>query len=215
MADAAAPAGPRPRPAMLLALLALAAVVGLVVSLAAWGFLEGVHQIQVGVFEDLPARRSATTTARRPGGRCRCSRSPASSSRSRSCGCRAMAATPGRRPGDGTDAPIELPGVMLAAAATIGLGLVLGPEAPLIALGGGLGILAVALVRRDAPDQVARVVAAAGSFAAVSFIFGSPMIAAVILIEATGLGGPPPDGAHPGACSPPGSARWSRSAWGR
>jgi hypothetical protein len=34
------------------------------------------------------------------------------------------------------------------------------------------------------------VVAAAGSFAAVSFIFTSPLIAAVILIEASGLGGP-------------------------
>jgi hypothetical protein len=33
------------------------------------------------------------------------------------------------------------------------------------------------------------VVAAAGSFSALSFIF-SPVIAAVILIEATGLGGP-------------------------
>lgn len=33
------------------------------------------------------------------------------------------------------------------------------------------------------------VVAAAGSFAAVSLIFGSPLIAAVILIEATGIGG--------------------------
>jgi hypothetical protein len=34
------------------------------------------------------------------------------------------------------------------------------------------------------------VIAAAGSFAAVSFIFESPLIAAIILIEATGLGGP-------------------------
>jgi hypothetical protein len=34
------------------------------------------------------------------------------------------------------------------------------------------------------------VVAAAGSFSALSFIFTSPLIAAVILIEATGLGGP-------------------------
>jgi H+/Cl- antiporter ClcA len=34
------------------------------------------------------------------------------------------------------------------------------------------------------------VVAAAGTFAAVSMIFSSPLIAAIILIEATGLGGP-------------------------
>jgi H+/Cl- antiporter ClcA len=76
---------------------------------------------------------------------------------------------------------------MLAALATIGLGLVLGPESPLIALGSGLGILAVRLARKDAPDQVQAVVGAAGTFAALSFIFGSPLIGAVILIEAVGL----------------------------
>ena len=37
-------------------LLLLAAVVGVVVSLAAWGFLGLVHQIQVGVFDDLPGQ---------------------------------------------------------------------------------------------------------------------------------------------------------------
>jgi hypothetical protein len=36
---------------------------------------------------------------------------------------------------------------------------------------------------------VAEVVAAAGTFAAVAFLFGSPLIAALILIEASGLGG--------------------------
>ena len=37
-------------------LLVLAALVGLIVSAAAWGFLELVHEIQVGVFEDLPGK---------------------------------------------------------------------------------------------------------------------------------------------------------------
>ena len=32
----------------------VAALVGLVVSLASWAFLESVHQIQGGVFGDLP-----------------------------------------------------------------------------------------------------------------------------------------------------------------
>jgi hypothetical protein len=45
------------------------------------------------------------------------------------------------------------------------------------------------LARKQAPSQVLVVVAATGSFAAVSFVFGSPIIAAVLLIEATGLGG--------------------------
>ena len=53
----------------------------------------------------------------------------------------------------GTAKPAELPGILLAALATLGLGLVLGPEAPLIALGGGLAILAVRLVKKDTPNR--------------------------------------------------------------
>ena len=92
--------------------------------------------------------------------------------------------------GGGPTPPVELPGIMLAAIATIGLGIVLGPEAPLIALGAGLGVLTIRLARKDIPPQVLTVIAAAGSFAAVSFLFQSPIIAAVIMIEATGIGGP-------------------------
>jgi hypothetical protein len=67
---------------------------------------------------------------------------------------------------------------------------VLGPEAPLIALGGGLAVLAVRLARRDMPAQATAVVAAAGSFAAVSTLLGSPIAGAFLLMEASGLGGP-------------------------
>ena len=84
--------------------------------------------------------------------------------------------------------PAELPGILLAALATLGLGLVLGPEAPLIALGGGLAILAVRLARKDIPDQAKAVLAASAAFAAIATIFGSPVIGAIILIEAAGLG---------------------------
>jgi H+/Cl- antiporter ClcA len=79
--------------------------------------------------------------------------------------------------------------VALAAIASIGLGLVVGPEAPLIALGGGLGFLTIRSIRRDAPPELGTLLATSGTFAAVSFLFGSPLIAAVILIEAAGLGG--------------------------
>ena len=89
----------------------------------------------------------------------------------------------------GSTQPAEVPGVALAALATLGLGLVLGPEAPLIALGGGLAVFAVKLAKRDAPPQLLMVLAAAGSFAAISVIFGSPIVAAVLVIEASGLGG--------------------------
>ena len=89
----------------------------------------------------------------------------------------------------GSTQPNEVPGVALAAFATLGLGLVLGPEAPLIAIGGGLAVFAVKLAKRDAPPQLLLVLAAAGSFAAISVIFGSPIVAAVLVIEASGLGG--------------------------
>jgi len=36
------------------ALLVLATLIGIVVSLAGWAFLELVHAVQVGVYEDLP-----------------------------------------------------------------------------------------------------------------------------------------------------------------
>ncbi len=66
----------------------------------------------------------------------------------------------------------------------------LGPEAPLIAIGSGLGSLAVMLAARGAPAQAYAVMAGAGSFAAVSSLLGSPLIGAFLLLEAAGLGGP-------------------------
>jgi H+/Cl- antiporter ClcA len=92
--------------------------------------------------------------------------------------------------GGGAPSAVELPGVVLAALATLALGVVLGPEAPLIAIGGGLGVIAVRLAKRDAPPATGVVMAAAGSFAAISTLFGSPILGAFLLMEASGLGGP-------------------------
>jgi H+/Cl- antiporter ClcA len=80
--------------------------------------------------------------------------------------------------------------VVLASVATLSFGVVLGPEAPLILIGSGLGVLAVRLASRDAPDRAKSVVAAAGSFASISSLLGSPLVAAFLLLEAAGLGGP-------------------------
>ena len=79
---------------------------------------------------------------------------------------------------------------MLAALATLAFGAVLGPEAPLILMGSGLGVLAVRLAARDAPPTATAVMAAAGSFAAISSLLGSPLLGAFLLLEASGLGGP-------------------------
>jgi len=169
-------------------LLVLAAVVGVIVSFLSWCFLELVEVGKNAVYEDLPSLLGfdaapswwpipilalaglivAFAIERLPG---RGGHIPAE-------GLKAGAAR-----------PIELPGIALAALATLCLGMVLGPEAPLIALGTGLAVLAVKLSRRDVPPQALAVVAAAGAFAAISTIFGSPVVGAVIMIEATGLGG--------------------------
>jgi len=105
---------------------------------------------------------------------------------------RSLPGTGGHPPADGFKStpttPIELPGVILASFATLSLGAVLGPEAPLIAVGSGLGILAVRLIKRDAPQRATAVIGVAGSFAAISTLLGSPIVGAFILMEASGLG---------------------------
>ena len=90
----------------------------------------------------------------------------------------------------GAPTPAQLPGVVLAALATLIFGAVLGPEMPLILLGGGLVLVFLRLARRDVPEQGRAVLASAGSFAAISTLLGSPILGAFLLMEASGLGGP-------------------------
>ena len=90
----------------------------------------------------------------------------------------------------GAPAAAKLPAIALAALATLILGGVLGPEAPLIAIGGGLGALILHLVKKDAPEQATVVIGAAGTFAAISTLLGSPLVGALLLMEVIGLGGP-------------------------
>ena len=102
--------------------------------------------------------------------------------------------TAGHEPSEGFKSggpvqPIDLFGIVAASFATLSLGVVLGPEAPLIAIGSGLGVLAVHLVKRDSPPQAALVIGAAGSFAAIATLLGSPLVGAFLLMEMIGLGG--------------------------
>jgi H+/Cl- antiporter ClcA len=173
-------------------LLVIVAVVGIVVSLAAWCFLEAIYQIQRELFTHLPNALGYTS-------------GPPLwwSLPVLAVGGLLVALAIDRLPGDGGHLPakglavgggppilIDLPGVILAGLAAVSFGIVLGPEAPLIALGSGFAVLTIRLARRPMPPQTLVVIAAAGSFAALSFIFASPLIAAVILIEAAGIGGP-------------------------
>jgi H+/Cl- antiporter ClcA len=108
---------------------------------------------------------------------------------------RYLPGTAGHKPAEGFKAsgpvpPLELPGIVIAALVTLGLGAVLGPEAPLIAIGGGIAVLAVHLIKRDAPPLASVVVGVAGSFAAVSTLLGSPIVGAFLLMEVAGIGGP-------------------------
>ena len=171
-------------------LLVLAAVIGIVVSLAGWAFLELTVAMQHWIYQDLPvAIGFATAPWWWPLPVLVLAGFPVALAITR------LPGHGGHRPAGGLNAgpptqPVELPGVLLAAVAGIGLGVVLGPEAPLIAMGGALALLTIGQVRKGAPDQVKLVMAAAGSFAAISTIFGNPVIGAVIIIEAAGLGGP-------------------------
>jgi H+/Cl- antiporter ClcA len=108
---------------------------------------------------------------------------------------RYLPGTGGHKPAEGFKAsgpvaPRDLPLIIIAAFLTLGLGVVLGPEAPLIAMGSGLGVLAIQLLKRDAPETAVAVIGAAGSFAAVSTLLGSPIVGAFLLMEAAGIGGP-------------------------
>ena len=107
---------------------------------------------------------------------------------------RYLPGTGGEKPAEGFKAsgpirPTALPGIVVAAFATLAFGAVLGPEAPLIAIGSGLGVLAVQLIKRDAPSTAFAVVGVSGSFAAISTLLGSPLVGAFLLMEASGLGG--------------------------
>jgi chloride channel protein, CIC family len=73
-------------------------------------------------------------------------------------------------------------GVVLAALGTLVFGAVLGPEAPLIALGSVIGMAVVPLAKRD-PSGTA-VLSTAGSFSAISALFGGPIVAGMLLVEA-------------------------------
>ena len=170
-------------------LLVIAALLGVPLAAGAWGFLQAIAQIQQGLYTDLPRGLGfhgeplwwplpllavagilvAATIRYLPG-------------------------TAGHEPSGGlkTSGPVasrDLLGILIAATASIGLGVVIGPEAPLIALGGGLAAYAVRLLKPSADRKVVSTAAAAGSFAAISALLGSPLLGAFLLMEASGLGG--------------------------
>ena len=95
-------------------------------------------------------------------------------------------------PGDGGEPPLHglavapvpvkyAPGIVLAALGTLCFGAVLGPEMPVIALGSVVGTVIAGWAR--AGSRGAHVLAMAGSFSAISALFGGPLVAGMLLIE--------------------------------
>ena len=171
-------------------LVVFGAIIGVPVAAVAYFFLKLVAEAQQYVFDTLPGELGfdsqpswwsipflalsgliVAASIRYP------AREPRGTSRPR-------ASRPAVRCGRSTS-----PGIILASFATLSLGVVLGPEAPLIAIGSGMGVLAVHLIKRDAPEMASVVIGAAGSFAAIATLLGSPLAGAFLLMEAGGLGG--------------------------
>ena len=196
--DAPAPAGgpPAPDPVALIrsrqyiTALVLAALLGIPISAIAYGFLALVTVLQRLLFFDLPNQVVGSPT-------------PAWWPLPWLVLCGLLTALAIRYlPGNGGHSPAlgftagggpaagrELPGITLAALATLSLGAVVGPEAPLIAIGGGLAALTVRLAKKDAPPTAQMIMASAGSFAAISTLLGSPVLGAFLIMEVAGIGG--------------------------
>lgn len=169
-----------------LKLLLFAALLGIPLSAVAFGFLVAVHELEHVVWHELPTRLGYPHV-------------PAwwpivtlgVAGVAVGLAVRHLPGHGGHVPvegvGGGPTLPSEVPGVVIAAGASLVLGAVVGPEAPLIAIGSGLALLAARPATSPNDAVTSNVIAAVGSAAAISAIFGSPLIAAVLLLEAMGL----------------------------
>jgi H+/Cl- antiporter ClcA len=184
-AVSAGPAPPQragqPDGAAYLRLVGLAALIGLPAALVAAAFLALVHELEDWLWTDLPAELGSSAppwylVVGLP-----------------VVGACVVLAARRLLPGDGGNSPLEgmggggptpfshAPGIALAALGTLAFGAVLGPEAPLIALGAVIGA-PVARMARAGPKESA-VLGAAGSFSAVSALFGGPLVAGMLMVE--------------------------------
>jgi H+/Cl- antiporter ClcA len=169
-----------------LRLVGLGALVGVPAALVAAGFLALVRELEHWLWHDLPERLDASgppwylVLGLPVVGAC------------------IVLASRMLLPGDGGHEPLggisvaptaiaHAPGVALAAIGSLAFGAVLGPEAPLIALGSVVGVAFARLGRVGEGES--KVISTAGSFSAISALFGGPLVAAILLLEAgVGLG---------------------------
>ena len=76
----------------------------------------------------------------------------------------------------------HVPSVVIAALGTLPFGAILGPEMPVIALGSAVGVTATRLLKLGEVET--KVIANAGTFSAISALFGGPLVAGMLLVEA-------------------------------
>jgi H+/Cl- antiporter ClcA len=173
-----------PSAAAALRLVGLGALVGVPAALVAAGFVALVHELEVWLWHDLPERLDASSppwylVLGIP-----------------LVGAVVVVTARMLLPGDGGHEPLDgigggatpvvnAPGIALAALGSLAFGAVLGPEAPLIALGSATALAIASGARLR--DRERAVVSTAGSFSAISALFGGPLVAAMLLLE-SGIG---------------------------
>jgi chloride channel protein, CIC family len=186
-------AGPpeTPSPGEYLRILVVAALLGVPVALGAAAFMSATHGLTTLVWTTVPDNAGWTTP---PGWYVLAVPAMAG----------LLVAAALRLPGHGGEpavkgialeplSPVQLVSALLAALATLGLGLVLGPEAPLTALGLTAGLVAARALRQGASSG--QILAIAGAFAAISTVFGGPLPSALLLFELVARSGMVPSAA--------------------
>lgn len=163
-----------------LRLVLLGAAIGIPAALAAIAFFTAVHYLEEIVWDGLPAALGETTApwylvVFLP-----------------VVGAAIVAVARLALPGDGGRSPLAgmshgatpvayVPGIVVAALGTLGFGLVLGPEAPVMAVGSAVGLAITSFVRSNAQEK--GILSMAGIFSAISTLFGGPLVAGVMLTE--------------------------------
>ncbi len=168
----------------LLHALGVAAAIGVPVSLAALAFLAVSHELAHWIWSGIPDAAGFD-----PGDWWWVLLVPTVGGLLAGLAVRRLPGNGGHEPLHGFSAdpvqPAAIPGVLLAALASLAFGAVLGPEAPLVALGGALGLWFARLFRLT--GQLAPLAGAAGLFASIAALFGNPLLAAFLLLEVVGF----------------------------
>lgn len=158
----------------------LGALVGLPAGLIAFAFVAAVHLLQTLLWETLPDALGHDSP-------------PWYLVLGLPVVGAALVAAARALPGDGGHPPLgdlhlgpvppsHAGSIALAAVASLGFGVVLGPEAPLLTLGTIVGIAIAGRV--GVRGQPAALLGASGAAAAMSTLFGGPLVAGVMLLEA-------------------------------